>query len=919
MRAARHVEAVGREEQVAGLRALGTADSGAHAVVLTGEPGIGKTTLWEAGVDGARERGLRVLSARPSGAETEHSFAALIDLCEGIPADALESLPAPQRSALEVALLRAEPGGAAPEPRAIALGFLNMLRALAAAERLVVAVDDVQWLDAPSADALAFAARRLESESVAFLIAKRPGRHTALEQALERRGLQQVQVGPLSLGAVRRLLAEQLGLTVSRPQLRRILDSTLGNPLFALEIGRTLVEHGPREVGEDIPLPDALEDMLGARVARLPDAVRRVLLAVALSGDVRAADLEAIEGMAAVEDALDEGVLVADGDRMRASHPLLAVAARKRSGARERRELHLALAGTVADEELRALHLALATEVPDEQLAATLAAAAAGASARGARQVAVRLGEHAWRLTPPESSARDERLIELAGHLETAGEVQRMTSLLTPALDSLPHGALRGRVWLLLSEGSNVRDLDDLLRHLDAALEECGGDPGISAHALARKAGYTVAAGVSRIRQAEAWAQEAVTAARRVGPDLERRAIGELAWARALSGRPIDELCERFREASDAAFYIADSPERVAGQRLVWRGDVKQARVTLTRDLALADEQGEPTSYALQRLHVCELELRAGDWDAAAHILDEWAESADNELLIPPMYERCRALLAAGRGLPDETQQWAAKAIASAEATATRWDALEALRARGIAELLSHEPPRAVESLRAVWSHTLREGIDEPGVFPVAPELVEALVEVGERDEARAVTQRLRELAEPQAHPWGLATVKRCSAVVGLAGDTYDPDAAAVLAQAAADYDELGLRFDAARSLLSLGRAQRRFRKWGAARGSLEQATAAFERVGSPGWAERTRSELSRVGGRRPRASEDELTPSERRVVELAADGLANKEIAAALFVTVNTVEVHLSRAYGKLGVRSRSQLARRLADNYET
>ena len=145
------------------------------------------------------------------------------------------------------------------------------------------------------------------------------------------------------------------------------------------------------------------------------------------------------------------------------------------------------------------------------------------------------------------------------------------------------------------------------------------------------------------------------------------------------------------------------------------------------------------------------------------------------------MYERCRALLAAGRGLPDEAEEWAAKAIARAVSTGVRWDELEALRARGIAALLAHEPARAVESLRDVWEHTQREGVDDPGAFPVAPDLVEALAEIGEHDEALEVTARLRELAEQQQHPWGLATAKRCAAMVALVS-AYDEEAAVAMA-----------------------------------------------------------------------------------------------------------------------------------------
>lgn len=199
-------------------------------------------------------------------------------------------------------------------------------------------------------------------------------------------------------------------------------------------------------------------------------------------------------------------------------------------------------------------------------------------------------------------------------------------------------------------------------------------------------------------------------------------------------------------------------------------------------------------------------------------------------------------------------------------------------------------------------------------MFPVAPDLVKSLVELGELEEAKAVTARLCELAEAQEHPWGLATAKRCDAVVRLAAG-YDEAAAAMLEQAGAVYGELGLRFDRALAMLDLGRAQRRAKKWGAARASLEQAVAELDELGSPGWAEQARSELARIGARRPQPT-GELTPAERRVVELAVDGLANKEIARTLFVSVRTVEVHLKHAYAKLGIRSRTQLARRLSEN---
>jgi DNA-binding CsgD family transcriptional regulator len=198
-------------------------------------------------------------------------------------------------------------------------------------------------------------------------------------------------------------------------------------------------------------------------------------------------------------------------------------------------------------------------------------------------------------------------------------------------------------------------------------------------------------------------------------------------------------------------------------------------------------------------------------------------------------------------------------------------------------------------------------------VFPAAPDLVESLCELGRPDEARDVARRLRKLAESQQHPWGLATARRCEGLVGLAAKCYD-DGASDLEGAAAGYRVLGLRFDEARALLALGRGERRQKKWGAARRTLEHVTEAFDEMGSPGWTEEARSELARVGARRPQSkTPGGLTKTETRVAELAAQGLSNKEIASALFVTVHTVEVHLSHAYAKLGIRSRSQLAHRL------
>jgi DNA-binding CsgD family transcriptional regulator len=310
-------------------------------------------------------------------------------------------------------------------------------------------------------------------------------------------------------------------------------------------------------------------------------------------------------------------------------------------------------------------------------------------------------------------------------------------------------------------------------------------------------------------------------------------------------------------------------------------------------------------------LHLCELALRSGAWDAAGSVLDAWAESSARRLTFRPQYERCRALLGAGRGDVRDSERWAGDAISRAQRSGSRWDELEARRARGIVALLSGAPERAVEDLRPVWEHTEREGVLDPGVFPVAPDLIEALVEQGASDEARAVTNRLARLAKSQDHGWAHAAVKRSRALLRPDAD----QAATGLRAAARDFEALGLGFDGARCMLALGRIQRRAKKWRAAREALGSAEAAFEQLGSTGWAQLARGEHERIAGRRPSAG-GELTTTERRVVELAAGGLSNKQIASTLVVTVHTIEVHLAHAYAKLGVRSRSQLAGRLASD---
>ena len=341
---------------------------------------------------------------------------------------------------------------------------------------------------------------------------------------------------------------------------------------------------------------------------------------------------------------------------------------------------------------------------------------------------------------------------------------------------------------------------------------------------------------MSAIREAEAWALEALAAARRRRAEPERlRALRALAWARALRGRPIDDLCERFRAASDAAFYIADSPERVAGQRLSWRGEVEQARER--PDAACSrwpTSAARRYSYALQRLHICELELRAGDWDgggASARRVGRVRRPAAADLA------DVRALPRAARRRP--RPPGGGRALGAPRRSPAPSRRLPLGPARGAAGArrsprCSHASPRGrPRACGAVWEHTRREGVDEPGAFPVAPDLVEALVELGELDEARGGDRAPARARRGAGASLGARRrAKRCDALIRLAsgrvrrggGGGARPTRPTPTARSACASTARG-------RCSRLGRAQRRLKKWGAARSSLEQAAAELRRA----------------------------------------------------------------------------------------
>jgi hypothetical protein len=799
MEPARPRALVGRASELPEVGRFLASDRGSAALVLCGEAGIGKTEMWEAGVELARSEGFGAVCARASEAEAQLSFAGLADLLEAVDPSVLGELPAPQRQALDVAVRRAASVDRPPDPLTISAGLLGALRRLAGRGRLLVAIDDVPWLDRESAAALTFAARRLADEDVRYLVSRRGGRSSELERSLEPEGVVRLELGPLSFGAISHLLRERLRGSLPRRVVRQVFDTAHGNPLFALELGRALLERGVPEVGAALPVPEALDELFGEHVAALAPKVRRALLAVALSPGLSGEELGRVVDRLAIEDAQAEGVLIVNGARVRASHPLLAAAASGQLSARERRELHLALAEAVSDPILRARHLAVAATPPDAGLAGVLSAAAAHATLLGATQDAIELARHALRLTPPDETGYDQRVLALARYLSSAGEVPRATELLTERIDTLPRGPARAAAHLLLAEGAAFRAaVED---HLAKAIAESAANPGLRAQVLASRSRLLCVSRVQRIVEAERLAREALATVLPTDAAAERLALVALAWARIMRGRAIDDLLERSHELPLIPSSLYESSlERPAGVRLAFRGDLTPAREIFQRLLASADERGESRSGLVFIVQLCEVELRAGDTSEATRLMDEFDQWSALEPEASTARARIEAVLAALRGEPHRVMELASRALKDYESDGfAGWDRLEALRAMGLAALLEREPERAIASLDAVWEHTVREGVEDPGAFPVAGDLVEALAESGQLGQADEVIGRLGRLASKQRHPWGLATLRRSTATVKLA-HRYDDDAAAQVAAAAADYRGLGLGFESARS-----------------------------------------------------------------------------------------------------------------------
>jgi DNA-binding CsgD family transcriptional regulator len=898
------MDRIGRDEELGALQAfLDRPAKGVAGLVLEGEAGIGKSTLWLAGVEAARERGLRVLSSRPAEVELGVAHTGLGDLLEDVLPEVRDELEAPRCRALETALLVGDETGESVDFRSLAVAVRTALRLLAEREPVLVAIDDVQWLDAPSAGALEFALRRLQEESIRLLFARRLGAGapgSELDRALDDSRVERVRVGPLSPGALQAILRDRLGLVVARPTLLRLHEASGGNPFFALELARALPADA--DPTQPLPVPGTLEALVRARLDALPHEARATLLLACAHGRIAPAHLDAD----ALEPAFAAGVIEVVEGAVRFTHPLLASVLYQAASPSARRRAHARAADVAGDTLARARQLALATEGPDPEIAAELEEAASAATARGAPILAAELGEHAVRVTPADASAdRVRRAISAARAHLAAGEAARPRAIALELADRAEPGPLRAQALALLAE---LETLDRATELLEQALGEAEGNPLLEA-ALHRKLAST-----GRITRGRSWAEpharRAVELAEQEGDDvLLAAATAMLAVIRFDLGDPeAPGLADRAYELAAAS---DDAEQRhtatwALAHVLMWSVSTERARSVLEAHHRDWRDRDERTS-AVALWYLAMVELSAGRWVLAAEYAERVHNLWEQYEAATPMHFFPVALVAAHRGDLEQARKLARRGHELAAEQGAFLGGLEAIE--GIVDLWSGSPVPAEAAFAAAEQRADLAQWREPNLRWWRADYAEALLELGRIDDAVTLLDAWEREAASVGRTWVLAQIVRCRGLVAAARGDVD-GALRALDAAAAKHEEVDDAFGRARALLALGVVGRRARQKRPARDAIESALVGFEALGAAGWAERARAELGRIGGR---AEAEGLTAAERRVATLVAEGRTNREVAAALFLAERTVASHLSRIYAKLGVRSRTELARKL------
>lgn len=905
-----------RERERIGTLVAGARTGEGGALLIVGEPGIGKTSLLEESVAQARDH--RVIRAAGVEAEANLPYASLGEAVAPL-LEWLPELPEPRADAIRAALALGAPDGGAADRFATCAAFLDLLVLAAEREPLLVVVDDAQWLDTPSAECLAYAARRLAGTGIALLASARPGGEDSL---LGSRTLEILELPRLGEDEARALLRDSTpGLAAGVTDL--LVELAAGNPLALLELPAGLSED--ERLGavpiERVPVPGgALLEAFEARLAALApaDLAATVVASAAVdrdAGPVLSACRDLGFATSSLERAEEAGVLSLSGERLSFSHPLFKAVAYERATPAERRRAHAALAAH-CEADARAWHLAAATVGLNDGVADLLEAAARRASARGAHSVAADALQRSAQFSE-EAEARTHRTYGAALAAALGGDYQRCAALLEPLTDvsdPLMRAHIRHTVAVVTMTGG-MRPAPESPKLLSEEAERIlAVDP---ATAAAMHADAALLAGIYGHVDA------ALTAARRAvavlpseaSPMIGCRVRALLGVGLALNGDAkgargeLDEA-GRLLAASDSLSPATQSAVLGLHAR-VCTGQEQSLRQEIARLVEMAS-RADTFGLLPYLLGVsADVAYRVGDWEGAARdsrsvaLAEEYGQRG-----VLPFCLVVSGRLRAARGEAAEARAELEAAVTLEREVGSVMVGFWARAALGFLELGLGRADQAIAELEAAEASAAGLGLEDPTYVPWAPDLVEAYLRAGRPQDAARISATLDHTAKRADAALALALAGRCRGLI--AEDGFEGHFESALAE----HERVVAPFEAARTELAYGSRLHRARRRVEARKRLRAAREVFEELGARPWMERADAELRAAGAirREPTSDPDGLSPQELKVARAVAEGATNKEVAARLFLSPKTIDFHLGRVYSKLGIHSRTELAAMVA-----
>ncbi|MEU7278190.1 AAA family ATPase [Streptomyces sp. NPDC045431] len=889
--------------------------------LLTGPAGIGKTEVAQAAADQAAcGRGETVLWLAPQPADRDMAGAAAAALIASVPAAALDGLPEPQRAAVAVLCREATAPETGWDPVALRLGIARILRTLAERGPALLVVDDVQRIDAESADLLRFAFH-LAPPTLRVLAVETPdpyadGASCTLWVPSEADVL---LVPPLQADEIAELLVHH---RLPSRMAGRIHRTSGGNPRLALAVGRSLADaRTPVHHAEALPLSGRARDLARRMLAPATPDVRATLLLAALAlrptaALIRRAGRPTAEAeLAAAERA---GLIsVTEDGTVAFTAGLLPSTLVHDTCWTERSAGHAALARVVDDPVEAVRHRALATDVPDEDLAGEVTTAAETARRRGNSALAAELALLAAESTPVRLGER--RIARLVDAAEEAARAARADLAMRAAADLLardaaPADRVRARLAVLDTAGQGLTDLDELYVH---AMEDSDGDPRLRAGVLLRLAVKYVLADGDPVRSRAAAVESAALATSVDDRHTAAKALTVQARMDRALGSPDAErtLAEaRALEMTDRPLGVRNAAQILTIRHALFDDRLTEARDQLNALLPLVERRG-PVEDAIELLNtLSQVEARRGQCPAAlAHAHRSLALTLEAGLSPGPAWYHLALAETAG-GSFARAAGYARRSVRASEEEGDHVFLSRSLYALGRVQLVTGDVASALETLRRVQEAEKAQCAVDPSMVRWHEELAEALLANDARDEAEALLADVGPVAERLGRTTVLLGFDRAYALCLAAGGKTD-EAVALLAETADRFAAHGLVLEQGRCLIALSRVERRRRRRSAAQQALHAAAAVFERAGAVPWLALTAENPSYAEpapGAAPagNAALSRLTEAELHLARLVGEGASNQEAAARLYLSVKTVEARLTRIYQKLDVRSRAQLA---------